>query len=187
MTGLLELWLPILVASVLVFIVSSLVHMVLQWHNADYGKLDGEEDVLASMRAGGVKPGHYMFPHCGSVKEMGDPAFIEKMNQGPVGHLTVRPNGPIPMGKALGQWFVLCIVVSAIAGYVAGISFAPGADYMAIFRVTGTVAFAAYALNSVIDSIWKGISWTITAKYVVDGLLYALATAGAFGWLWPGA
>jgi hypothetical protein len=35
------------------------------------------------------------------------------------------------------------------------------------------------------DSIWKGVPWCTTAKYIVDGILYAAATAGMFTWLWP--
>jgi hypothetical protein len=30
-----------------------------------------------------------------------------------------------------------------------------------------------------------GKPWVVTAKEMFDGLLYALVTAGAFGWLWP--
>ena len=42
-----DLWLPILVAAVLVFVVSSVIHMVLQYHKPDYRKLAKEEEVLA--------------------------------------------------------------------------------------------------------------------------------------------
>ena len=37
------------------------------------------------------------------------------------------------------------------------------------------------------DSWWKGVSWSSTLKYVFDGVLYGLATAGTFAWLWPAA
>ena len=36
------------------------------------------------------------------------------------------------------------------------------------------------------ESIWKGQSWSTTLKFVFDGLVYGLLTAGVFGWLWPG-
>jgi len=35
------------------------------------------------------------------------------------------------------------------------------------------------------NGIWKGQTWSVTFKEVVDGLVYALLTAGTFGWLWP--
>lgn len=34
-------------------------------------------------------------------------------------------------------------------------------------------------------AIRYGRSWTTTVKTTVDGALYALITAGIFGWLWP--
>ena len=34
------------------------------------------------------------------------------------------------------------------------------------------------------DSIWKGQGWKITAKFIFDGVVYGLVTAGVFGWLW---
>jgi hypothetical protein len=71
------------------------------------------------------------------------------------------------------------------AGYVAGIVLAPGAPYLLVFRVTGTVAFAAYALALWQQVIWYGRSVGTTMKSTIDGLVYALLTAGAFGWLWP--
>ena len=43
----------------------------------------------------------------------------------------------------------------------------------------------AYGVGPLVDSIWKGQPWSATLKSVFDGLLYALVTAGVFGWLWP--
>jgi hypothetical protein len=39
----------------------------------------------------------------------------------------------------------------------------------------------------VVDSIWKGQAWSITAKFVFEGVVYSVVTAGTFGWLWPEA
>jgi hypothetical protein len=36
-------------------------------------------------------------------------------------------------------------------------------------------------------SIWYSQSWSTTLKSMFDGLVYALLTAGVFGWLWPAA
>jgi hypothetical protein len=35
------------------------------------------------------------------------------------------------------------------------------------------------------ESIWYLRPWPRTLKSVFDGLVYALLTAGMFGWLWP--
>ena len=65
--------------------------------------------------------------------------------------------------------------------------FAPGAKYLSVFRVVGTAAMMAYAIGGLPESIWKGTKWSITMKFVFDGILYGLVTAGTFGWLWPAA
>lgn len=181
-----DLWLPILVSALFVFVVSSVLHMLIPIHKGDFAKLPGEADLLAAMRGQNVKPGSYMFPCAASMKEMGTPGHTEKMNQGPVGYMTVVPNGQMAMGKYLTWWFLYSILIGVFVGYIAAFSLAPGAHYMEVFRVTGTIAILGYATGNIVDSIWKGVSWTITAKFLFDGLMYGLVTAGTFGWLWPG-
>ena len=44
-----QLWLPILVSAVLVFIASSLVHTVLPYHKSDMGQVPNEDDVLEAL------------------------------------------------------------------------------------------------------------------------------------------
>jgi hypothetical protein len=182
-----DLWLPILLSAVFVFVASSVIHMVLPYHKKDCLQLPGEEQVMAAMRAQGVKPGQYMFPRASSMKEASSPEMVAKLNRGPVGVLTVMPNGPWNMGKSLTQWFVLSLVISASAAYVAGLGLARGAEPMLAFRVTSAAALLGYAVSSAMDSIWKGVSWGITAKFFLDGLIYALVTGGTFAWLWPAA
>jgi hypothetical protein len=101
----LSLWLPIVLAAIAVFIVSSLLHMVLRFHRTDYRPLPNEADVMAVLRRGGVGPGLYQFPHCSSPKEMGTPEMVAKLKEGPVGLMSVMPPGPMNMGKFLGLWF----------------------------------------------------------------------------------
>ena len=186
MVSLMSLWLPILLSAVLVFVVSSLIHMVLKYHRTDFGKVPNEDQVMDALRPFGIAPGDYVIPHAGSMKAMKTPEFIEKMTKGPAAFLTVVENGPPAMGKSLVQWFVYSLVVGVFAAYVAGRALDPGADYLPVFRYVGTVAFTGYALALLQNSIWYKRNWTATLKSVFDGLLYALVTAGTFGWLWPG-
>ena len=137
------------------------------------------------MRQQSLKPGDYVFPRPDSVKELSSPEMVERYNQGPNGLLTVLPNGLPAMGRSLGIWFAYATFVSAAAGYVATFTLAPGADSMLIFRVTGTVAILVYALGHIPNSIWKGASWMTSFKFVVDGVVYGLATGAVFAWLWP--
>jgi hypothetical protein len=68
MTPLVELWLPIVVSSVFVFIVSSLVHMALPWHKNDFGTMKDETGVLNALRPFTIPPGEYMIPRASSMK-----------------------------------------------------------------------------------------------------------------------
>ena len=116
---------------------------------------------------------------------MKTPEFQDKWNKGPKVVMTVFPPGPPTMGKQLVQWFGYCVVVALFAGYVASRTLGAGAEYLQVFRVTGTVAFAGYGLALLQGSIWYGRKWSTTVKVVADALVYGLVTGGAFGWLWP--
>ncbi len=187
MVTVLSLWLPILLASVLVFVASSIIHMFLGYHAADYAAIPGEESVGAAIRNANVPPGDYAIPRAGSMKDMNSPEFQEKMVRGPVATLSVRPNGPANMGKMLGAWFVFILVVSIFAAYVTSRALVGGGDYGDAFRFAGTTAFVAYGVGTWSESIWYGRKWSTTLKNTLDGLIYGLLTGGVFGWLWPGA
>ena len=102
-----------------------------------------------------------------------------------MGFLTILPSGPPAMPKFLIQWFVYCLIIGFFVAYLTAHTVAPGAHYLAVFRVAGTAAFLAYGLAHLSDGIWKGQMWGATIKEVIDGLVYGLLTAGTFGWLWP--
>jgi len=185
MTGLLTLGLPILVSAVLVFVVSSVIHMMSPWHKSDYPKLANEDRVMDALRPLAIPPGDYMMPRPSSREEMRTPQFAEKFKRGPVLMLTVWSGGSMGMGKQLGQWFVYALVVGCFAAYVAGRALPPGAPFRSVFRFAGATAFIGYSLALWQMSIWYRRSWLTTIKATLDGLIYALLTAGTFGWLWP--
>lgn len=187
MTFLTELWLPILLSAVFVFIVSSVIHMATPMHKHDFGKLPNEDAVLESLRARGIEPGTYVFPCCESMKEMNSPEMIERRKRGPVGWMTILPPGEGKLGKSLVGWFLYTLVVGTFAAYLGWHALGAGAPYLSVFRIVGTAVFMAYALDHVSESIWKDLRWGTTARFFVDGTLYALVTAGTFGWLWPDA
>lgn len=180
-----QLWLPIVVAAALVFVVSSILHMATPLHKNECRKVTGEDALREALRKQALAPGDYGIPRPDSMKDMCSPEMMEKYREGPVALLTVFPPGPPRMGRSLTQWFVFCLVVGAFAAYVGWITLGANATYLARFRITGTVAFAGYSLSGVSESIWRGRPWSTTLAYLFGGLLYALATGGAFGWLWP--
>jgi hypothetical protein len=183
MVPLTDLWLPILLAAVLVFLASFVLHMVLPIHRSDYRQLPDEENIRVALRTARAVRGMYMFPFT-HHKEMGTPEAQEKFRQGPVGIVTLFNPGPPAMGKYLAQWFVFCVLVSFFTAYLTGRTVTPGTPYLEVFRVAGTTAFMAYGVGPVSNGIWKGVPWAVVVKEVIDGLIYGLMTAGAFGWLW---
>lgn len=185
MVPLSALWLPIVLSAVIVFIASSIIHMVLPIHKSDYRKLPDEEKVVETLRAVGITAGRtYHFPHC-THKDMKSPEVTEKFKRGPIGLMNVMPSGPPAMGKFLGLWFVFCVVIGTFVAYLTGRTLGAGTPYLQVFRVAGTAAFLGYGLGQLQDSIWKAQTWGVTIKHVIDGFIFALLTAGTFGWLWP--
>jgi hypothetical protein len=184
MVPLTALWLPILLSAVIVFVASSIMHMLLPYHQGDYKQLPDEDKLLAVLRGAGLKRGLYIFPFC-THKEMKSPAVIEKYKQGPVGMMTVFPSGPPVMPKFLSMWLVYCLIIGFFVAYLTGRTVTPGAPYLAVFRVAGTAAILGYGLGHLSNGIWKGQPWSMTIKEVIDGIVYGLLTASTFGWLWP--
>jgi hypothetical protein len=187
MTPLLALWLPILLSAVIVFVVSSVIHMALPWHKSDYPKMPNEEKVMDLLRPLAIPPGDYMLPRPSSREEMRSPAFLERFKRGPVLMITVMPSGSMAMGRNLAMWFGYAVVVDIFAAYVAGRALGPGTAYLQVFRFVGATAFIGYTLALWQMSIWYRRAWSTTIKATVDGLIYGLLTAGTFGWLWPGS
>ena len=185
MVSVISLWLPVLVSAAVVFVASSVMHMVLTYHKSDAGPLPDEDGVAAALRPLDIPPGDYVIPYAADSKALGSEEFTEKVKSGPVAFLTVLPNQPMGIGNSLALWFGYSIVVGVLAGYVAGLALGPGAEYEAVFRIVSVVAFSGYSLAILQNTIWWHRSWSYTLKTMFDGLVYALLTAGVFGWLWP--
>ena len=185
MVPILSLWLPILLSAVFVFIISSIIHMILPYHRNDFSALPDEEKVMDDLRKYNLPPGEYYMPRAASSKEMSSPEYIDKTKKGPVAFMTVIENGPPKMGMSLLLWFLYAVVVGLFAAYIGGRALGPGADYLSVFRFVGTTAFVGYTVGVWQNSIWFKRKWSTTFKNTIDGLVYALFTAGTFGWLWP--
>lgn len=185
MVSVASLWLPILLAAVFVFAVSSIIHMLLRYHRNDFAKIPAEDEVMSALRKFNVPPGEYVMPHAGSPEAMKSPEYIEKLANGPAAFMTFLPTGRPSMGKSLILWFLYSVVVGVFAAYIASRALEPGAHYLSVFRFTGCTAFVGYSLALWQNSIWYRRSWGTTLKSTFDGLVYALVTAGVFGWLWP--
>jgi hypothetical protein len=178
-----QLWIPIVLSAVLVFAMSSLIHMVFKWHNSEYRGVANEDEVRRVLR--GNAPGQYIVPYCPDHKELAKPEVQQKFIEGPVAMMNMRAPGPPTMGPMLGQWFGLNLVVAAVVGYLACHTVPAGVSFLAVARVVSLVTFLAYGAGSVTNAIWWGKPWSAALKELLDAFLYGLVTAIAFGWLWP--
>ena len=185
MVSIVALWLPIVVSAVLVFAVSSVMHMVLPLHKADFKKLPAEDDVMDALRKFNIPPGDYMMPLPAGVEAMRSPEHKARVAKGPIGVMTFFPPNQIGMGAGLAQWFVYSIVVGVFAAYISGHALGPAAHYLQVFRFVGAVAFMCYGVALVQNSIWYKRNWGTSVRYLFDALVYGMFTAGTFGWLWP--
>lgn len=179
------LWLPILAASVLVFIAGFIMNMVMPHHRTDWSKLPDEDAFREALRAQNASQGQYVYPHASTAAEMKDPAYVDKVNAGPNGLLVIGPSSVGPSAKQLGLHFVYIVFITFMVAYIAQAVLPAGVDYLKVFQVTGTAAFLGYSGSLFLNSIWYHMSWAMTFKNFVDGFVYGLLTAGAFGWLWP--
>ncbi len=179
------LWMPILVSAILVFIASFLAWVVSPHHKSDWKQLPDEDAVREAMNIEKLEPGQYLVPYASDQKAMQAEVYLKKCSEGPVGILTMREPGPPTMGKPIAMSFVYYVFVSMAVAYVTGRTLGPGAEYLRVFQIAGTVAMLAYGGAFFQAAIWFGRPWGPTLKEVGDAIVYGLLTAGAFGWLWP--
>jgi hypothetical protein len=168
-----------------VFFASAVIHMVLQLHKGDFQALPDEPGFRAALLKSKPASGQYMVPYCSDMKQMKSPEMVAKLNEGPCGIVVIRPSGQMAMGPFLGQWFVVCLIISFTCAYLASRLLPAGQSYLVVFRAVGTAAFMAYGYGNFAHSVWGGRPWRVLAIDLFDSLIYGCLTAGVFGWLWP--
>ena len=185
MITLAQLWLPVVLSAVFVFIASSILHMALRaWHAPDSKGFSNEDEVGAAMRKGSASAGLYMIPYC-TPEKMKEPGMMEKFKAGPAGVVFLRQPGAMNMGAMLGQWFGFCVLVSFFAEGIAAHALSAGSDAALVFHTTGLAALMGYAFGVIPDAIWWGHPWRSVVKHFIDGLVYAVITGATFARLWP--
>lgn len=182
--SIISLWLPILLSAVVVFFAAFIAWMVLPHHRTDWAEVPEEDSLLATLRSLGLRRGQYVFPRAMTPEGSKEENARAMLEEGPIGSLLIRdmPN----MGKSLAFYFLYCLGVSFMVGYLGHAAIPAGVEYLHVFRVLGTIAFLAYSAAEIPAAIWFGHTWSSVWKSVIDGLVFGLLTGGVFGWLWPG-
>ncbi|GAA6139117.1 hypothetical protein NBRC116583_28640 [Arenicella sp. 4NH20-0111] len=185
MVSVTSLWLPILLAGVMCWFASALIHMLIKYHNSDYSELDNEQEVMQALGSRSPKPALYTVPYCADMKDMGSESMQKKFSDGPVAMISILPSGLPAMGKLLSQQVVFFLIGSVMIGVLASMSLVADADYMSVFKLVFLASFLTYGWAQVPYSIWMGQPWSNCVRYLIDALIYAGVTAGVFAWLWP--
>ena len=185
MEFLIDLWLPILIGTVVLFFCSFLAWAILPHHFGDHGKVPCEDELMDFIRSKNIPSGNYIFPHAADGKIQNSKEHTDIYTRGPRGLLDVydMPN----MGVNMGQTILYFLVTVATIGYITHVACPPGAadtDFMKVFRMAGTIGILTYATSCVLHRVWfKKRIWT----EILDGVVYGLIVGLVFAFLWPGS
>jgi len=185
-----ELWLTILIATVAVFFASSIMWMLMPHHKKDIQFLEeNEKGYIDAMKSLDIKPGLYMYPGCDHSKSQSDERktqIKENWDAGPWGVLTIYSGKP-NFGMNLIKTFLAFLVITIFVAYITGIGVAPGADYMHVFRVAGATALLGHCMGGLCGAFFMGKPTRFIITDFIDGVVYALITAGILASMWPAA
>lgn len=181
-----DLWLPILLGGLAVWIASFVMRMVIKYHWTDFEPLPDEPAIRAAFQASGVQGGRqYSIPHCSDGAKMQDPEWQKLWAEGPAGMIHLFPSGPYNFGKALGLSLLFNIFGAFMAAYLATNFLKAGASSSDVLQFTGTIGFLTFGGAYLWGPIWQGHNWKVTCKDVFDALIYGLAMGGVFVAFWP--
>ena len=176
-----SLWLPILVSAVVVYVAGAAIWMAMPWHKKEWHETADEEAVRAALK--GCPAGMYTIPNVCDQADFKKPEVQQKFVDGPTAFITVVPSGLPKMGGKLVMMFAYNLVVAIVCAYMVSRTLPADANYLAVFRISGTVAFIAYGMAYIQESIWFGRRWSSTLLTFFDALIYGVLTGGIFGWL----
>ena len=182
MEFLIDLWLPILIGTFVLFMLSFIFWAVLPHHFGDHKKVPNEDALMDFLRSQNIPAGNYIYPCPDKASEQHSKENVEKYTTGPRGLLDVyeMPNMPLNMAKTIGYFFVSVTTI----GYITHVACQPGAaevDFMRVFRVAGTISILTYATSNVLHRVWfRKRVWT----EILDGVVYGLVLGLIFASFW---
>lgn len=185
MDQLIQLWLPILLASVAVFFVSFLIWMVLPHHKKDILPLPDEKTFTNAIATMNLPAGLYMWPHNCTADGKAVEDAQARFAAGPWGSINVIGKAP-NFGMNLLLTFSFYMVVNVFVGYLTLQARPFGTSFIPVFQVAGTAAILGYAAGGVPHAIFFGIPARFRFTELMDHIVYGLLTGLVFAWLWPG-
>ena len=179
MDFLINLWLPVLLTAIALFIASSVCWTVLPHHENDFEKADSEDELMSSIRQLNLKPGKYMFPFM-KHSEQSQQEMIDKYTAGPRGTLVLwdMPN----MGRNLGLTFVFFLLIAIVTAYIGWEALGADAGFLKVFQIIGALSVLVHCSSGQLNAIWFPRK---TSMDFVDGIAYGIITGLIFALLWP--
>jgi hypothetical protein len=176
-----ELWLPVVVSGVALFIASWAAWMLLPHHKKEWGRLPEEDAIMNALKSANIPAGQFMFPCPVTPNDWKTADFKAKMQAGPNGNLVVW-SGPCSMGKNMACTVLFFLVANFVIAYLAAQALAPGSDLMKVFQFVGTAGILTYGTANILNGIWFGRKMVAD---IVDGIVYGLITGAIFAAMWP--
>jgi hypothetical protein len=177
-----QLWPAILLATVALWMASTLAWTVIAHHGQDWDPLPAEDSAMDAIRALNLPPGSYMFPHMTHAQGKAAEAKA-KFARGPVGLLRVFRPTRIPL-NILGT-VIFFLGMSTLLAYLGSAALNRGASFAKVFQVLGTAGILAYSFSSIPNDIWFQAKRRQTLTGAIDGIVFGLITGLIFAWLWP--
>ena len=181
-----QLWLPILVSSVVVFIASALAWMVLPHHKKDIKVLPDEKPWMEHLAETGLAPGLYMWPGAATPEVMKSDEFKARYKAGPWGSINIGAAQP-NLGRNLLFVFLVYVGISVLVAYVTGRAHGPGANFAMVFPAATAAAILGYCAGSLPGAIFMAKPARFVMTDFADALVYAVLTGIIFSALWPAA
>ena len=178
-----DLWIPIVVATLALHFSSMIAWVVLTHHHGDHAVLPGEEDLMDWVGDQKIPAGSYMFPYANTSTELNSKEYQQRYKTGPRGALHIYH--PVNMVVNMAKTLLYFLVTVATIGYITHVACPPNIEttnFLRVFRIAGTIGILTYASSGVLDRIWfvRKI-WTS----VLDGIAFGLIAGLLFAVLWP--
>lgn len=186
MEQLLALWLPILVATVVVFFGGMLCWAVLPHHKPDMGRVPAQPELLEHLKSSGLAPGNYMFPQPEDPKDWSTQEAKDMYAAGPWGVLCLFPAQPSMVKNLLGTLSVV-FTITAFVGYLTGLALEgePDPSFMRVFQIAGTAAVLGHCFGGMTGDVWFGKPVRFVVTDFIDKLVFGIVTGLLFAALWP--
>lgn len=205
MAFLTNLWLPILLSGVAVWIASALAWMAIGHHKKDRDPIPAghEQELMDAITRLNITPGNYGFPDFCQHDKLPRKERMEKLkalyDRRPYGLLRVW--GEMNMGVNMLLTFLFYLFTSAVIAYLGWATLPHGtestttvgvganttgtATFAHVFQVIGTAGILAYCFASFPGDVWFQKKKRAMLTEAIDGVIFGLTTAAIFAYFWP--